>query len=106
MGVGEDHSEFISNSDSLNHIADSASDGSQDSVSLLFLKPHSELEGASLASGFLADINGDVLEASLEGTQLSFYFDVAGLDIDGNVFGDVQGLLSNDVLHLMWSQKY
>jgi len=104
--VCEDHSEFISDSDSLDHIADGASDGSQDSVSLLLLKPHSEFEGAGFAGGFLEDINGDVLEASLEGTQLSFYFDLAGLDVDSNVLRDVEGLLSNDVLHLMWSQKY
>jgi hypothetical protein len=31
---------------------------------------------------------------------------LAGLDVDSNVLRDVEGLLSNDVLHLMWSQKY
>jgi hypothetical protein len=31
---------------------------------------------------------------------------MARLQVDSDVLRDVQGLLSNDVLHLMWSQKY
>ena len=42
--VSENHSKFITNGNTLNHVADSASNGSNGSISLLFLKPHSEFK--------------------------------------------------------------
>ena len=40
--VGKNHSEFISNGDTLDHVSNGASDGPNSSVSFLLLKPHSE----------------------------------------------------------------
>ena len=44
VGEGQDHLEFIADGDSSNHVSDNAFGGTQDSVSLLSLKPHSEFE--------------------------------------------------------------
>ena len=45
MGVCQDHLELVPVGDSIHHVSDGGSDGTEDCVSLLLLKPHSELEG-------------------------------------------------------------
>lgn len=101
MGVGEDHLELVSNSHSLDHVADSATDSSKNSVTLLFLEPHAELKGVGfgLFVGLLADLDGDVFEPAGEGAQLALDHDLTGLDVNGDSFGDFQLLLCYDVLH-------
>jgi len=64
MGVGEDHLELVSDADSSEHVADCAFNSAQYCVSLLLLKPHTELEGVgSLLIGFSSDLDWDVLES-------------------------------------------
>ena len=102
MGVGEDHLELVSDSDSLHHVADGGADSAQHGVSLLLLQPHAELEGGglSLVIGLLANLNGDVFEATGEGAQLALHDYLPCLHVDTDSFGDFEGLLSHDVLHL------
>lgn len=91
MGVGKDHLKLVSNGDSLDHVADSGSDGSQDGVSFLLLQPHAELEGRGLAllTGLLTDLDRDVFEATGESTQLALDYHFTGLDLDVDALGDL-----------------
>ena len=45
MGICQNHLEFISASNTINHVSDDTSDGTEDSVSLFLLEPHSEFNG-------------------------------------------------------------
>ena len=76
MGVGEHHSKFVSDADSLNHVADGGLDGVEKGVTLLFLQPHPEVELALI----LPDLDGDVLESFLEGAVLALDLDGPALD--------------------------
>jgi len=49
MGVSQYHLEFIANGYTGYHVANSAADGAEDSVSLLLLQPHAELKGRNLS---------------------------------------------------------
>lgn len=101
MGVSQDHSEFISDWDTGEHVSDGAANGAKDSVSLLFLKPHSELEGAGfgLLALFFSDFNRDVFESSSKSSELAFYDYLSGFDVNSDSFRDFELLLSNDELH-------
>jgi len=45
MGICQNHLEFVSVGDTIDHVSNGTSDGSEDCVSLFLLKPHSEFEG-------------------------------------------------------------
>jgi hypothetical protein len=107
MGVGQDHLELVSNSDSGEHVADGAANGTENCVSLLLLQPHSEFEcvGLGLLADLLADLNGDVLEPSGEGSQLALHYNLSGLDVDGDSLGNLEFLLSNNELHGGYGDK-
>lgn len=64
MGISKDHLELVADTDSVHHVPDDALDGAEDSVSLLLLEPHSELDAilSALLYLFLLDLEGDVLE--------------------------------------------
>ena len=57
MGIGENHFEFVSGSDTVNHVSNSASNCAKSGISLLLLKPHSEFD--SFLSGFFKLIFSD-----------------------------------------------
>ena len=101
MGVGEDHFELEANRHSGEHISDSASNGSKHCVSLLFLKPHPELEGIGLVltTGLLSDLDRDVLESLGKSTKFTFDHYLTCPYFDTHAFGDLELLLSDDVLH-------
>ena len=91
MGISKDHFELVADGDSLNHVADSGADSAEDGVSLLLLKPHSELESAGLGllAGLLANFDGDVFEPAGEGAKLALNHNFSGSDVDGHTFGDL-----------------
>jgi hypothetical protein len=72
MGICQDHPEFVSVGDSVNHVSNCASDGTENGVSLFLLKPHSEFDGgSSLFTGFLDHLEGDVFERFGEAAQFA-----------------------------------
>ena len=101
MGVSQDHSELVAHRHARDHVADRALDSTQHSVSLLLLQPHSELQGVAIAlfGGLLADVDGDVLERTLQGAEGALHGDIPGLDVHGDALRHDQLLLRYDVLH-------
>ena len=72
MGICQNHLEFVSIGDTIDHVSNGTSDGSEDCVSLFLLKPHSEFEGwNSLFVLILNHFEGDVLEGFSQGTELT-----------------------------------
>lgn len=92
--VGEDHAELVADSDSGNHVADDASDGTEYCISLLLLEPHAELKsGLSPLGVLLSDLEGNVAEALGEFAERALDSDCAGFDVDGDSFWDFEFLL-------------
>ena len=85
MAVSQDHLKLVSDSHSGYHVSYGALDGTNDCVSLLFLKPHLELQDFFAGfSGFIAgDFDGDMLEGFGESSQSSF--DCHGPGFDGDL---------------------
>ena len=89
MGICQNHLEFVSVGDTVDHVSDGASDSTEDCVSLLLLKPHSEFEGwNSLFVFILNHFEGDVFEWFCQGTEFTFNGDGSWFNINGNSFGD------------------
>lgn len=86
VGVGEDHTEFVSDGDSGDHVSDCASDGAENCVSFFLLKPHSEFK-IGLFSGcisLLSDFDGSVFEFTGKSTQLSLHDNFSRVNLDLN----------------------
>jgi len=89
MGVCQNHLELVSVGDTVDHVSDCGSDGTEDSVSLFLLKPHSEFNGwVALFVLILDHFEGNVSEGFGEGTEFALDDDLSWLDIDGDSFGD------------------
>jgi len=101
MGIGKNHLEFVSDLNSSDHVADSASNSAQYSVSFLLLKPHSEFEGGSFSFFwiFLADFDGNVFKSFSKGAKFSLDDNLTGFSFNCNSFGDGKLLLCNNILH-------
>lgn len=95
MGVGKDHAELVTSSDSGDHVADYAAYGAEHCVSLLLLEPHSEPESwlVALLGVLLADLEGDVTEALGQLAEWALDSDCAGLHLDVDSIWDFQFLL-------------
>ena len=64
MGVSKDHLELVPGCDSTHHVADGTSHSAKNSISLLLLQPHPELNPILLGFELLfSHLEGDVLEA-------------------------------------------
>ena len=101
VGVCKNHSEFVSDGDTSDHVSDSAADGAEGGISLFLLKPHAELKSflarflSFLFSEFertMSERLGDLAQGTRDGHDSSF-------DIYGNSIRDCQLLFSDDVLH-------
>ena len=91
MAVCQDHLELVSDGDTDDHVTDSGLDGADSSVSLLALEPHLELENLLAVFGRLVsvDLDGDVLEGFVEGTEGTLNGDLTGLYSNSNFFWDL-----------------
>ncbi len=89
MGVGQNHLEFVTVRNSVNHVSNRWSHCTQYSVSLLLLKPHSEFDcWDSLFVVFLGHFEGNVSEGFGEGTEFALNGYNSWFNINGNSFGD------------------
>ena len=100
MGVGQDHLKLISVGNSVDHVSNCWSDGTEDSVSLLLLEPHSELDWrAALFVLILHHFERNMLEWFGQAAELALHWYGSWFNIDCDSFGDFQFLLWDDVFH-------
>jgi hypothetical protein len=72
MGICQNHLEFVTVGNTVNHVSDGASDSTENCVSFLFLKPHSEFDGwISFFVLILDHFEGNVLKSFCKGTELA-----------------------------------
>ena len=72
MGICQNHLEFVSIGDTVDHVSNGASDSTEDGISLFLLKPHSELNGwVSFFVLVLDHFKRNVFESFCEGTQFT-----------------------------------
>ena len=89
MGVCQDHLELVSVGDTVDHVSNGWSDGTEDGVSLFLLKPHSEFDGwVALFVLIFNHFERNVSEGFGEGTEFTLDNDLSWLDINGDSFGD------------------
>ena len=64
MGICEDHFELVSNSNTGDHVSDSATNGTKSGISLFLLKPHAKLKSffARFLSFFFSDLERTMSE--------------------------------------------
>ena len=73
MRICQNHLEFISVGDTVDHVSDGASDSTEDCVSLLLLKPHSEFKSwTAFFVLFLDHFERNVSERFCQSAELAF----------------------------------